>query len=429
MLPHYAQLFVLFFLLPNAVRSKTYPIRCDAPPGWLLVDLLHEKLSNSPESLALQPSEHSELFTIRNTSIVSNAGLSGHCGQRLLLDVLATQEPYKRIVTVETLVQDRNATRFATDVYEATVDGRAAANTLFLPRIALASAAPADVYFRLISSVHDLFYLLNVREHGESFAKLYLSRRPFPLDTLKEFFVGAFDRRTQERLATAKVVVRIAQPERPPPVFENATYVTEKRRIQAHQTLFRVKARTSVGVPTYRIEPESVPFDVAPLRGDVFALQNLESGRYEFDVVAIDSRAQEGRAPVSIVVGASALAKFTKRPQSSSPALHYDRRWQSLNRQRQSDQRTVTGGGRSIRMVRRDRATDLLLALREDHTLGFLDSRIELGPEERIIGVPLVEKYLTVHPNGSIELTRPLNFEADSELKTIIVVEAPIRNK
>ncbi|KAH7697818.1 hypothetical protein AAVH_35095, partial [Aphelenchoides avenae] len=184
---------------------------------------------------------------------------------------------------------------------------------------------------------------------------------------------------------------------------------------------------TSVGVPTYRIEPESVPFDVAPLRGDVFALQNLESGRYEFDVVAIDSRAQEGRAPVSIVVGASALAKFTKRPQSSSPALHYDRRWQSLNRQRQSDQRTVTGGGRSIRMVRRDRATDLLLALREDHTLGFLDSRIELGPEERIIGVPLVEKYLTVHPNGSIELTRPLNFEADSELKTIIVVEAPIR--
>lgn len=42
----------------------------------------------------------------------------------------------------------------------------------------------------------------------------------------------------------------------------------------------------------YRIEPETHPFDIAPLYGDVFAKRPLSNGRYVFEVVAIDSLAQ-----------------------------------------------------------------------------------------------------------------------------------------
>lgn len=42
----------------------------------------------------------------------------------------------------------------------------------------------------------------------------------------------------------------------------------------------------------YRIEPENVPFDVTPFSGDVFSRYGVPNGRYFFDVIATDSRAQ-----------------------------------------------------------------------------------------------------------------------------------------
>lgn len=44
----------------------------------------------------------------------------------------------------------------------------------------------------------------------------------------------------------------------------------------------------------YRIEPETVPFDIAPFSGDLFAQQNIKQGRYEFEVIAEDSDRQVG---------------------------------------------------------------------------------------------------------------------------------------
>jgi hypothetical protein len=42
----------------------------------------------------------------------------------------------------------------------------------------------------------------------------------------------------------------------------------------------------------YRLEPESVPFDISPFAGDIFAQESLKNGRYEFEVVAEDSDQQ-----------------------------------------------------------------------------------------------------------------------------------------
>lgn len=55
----------------------------------------------------------------------------------------------------------------------------------------------------------------------------------------------------------------------------------------------------------YRIEPETAPFDIGPLYGDIFAKNSLSNGRYVFEVVAIDSLAQ-----VSLLLN---LNKFCRR--------------------------------------------------------------------------------------------------------------------
>jgi hypothetical protein len=53
--------------------------------------------------------------------------------------------------------------------------------------------------------------------------------------------------------------------------------------------LFRTSRGSS---PIYRIEPETAPFDVAPLFGYIFAKNRLWAGQYSFMVVAIDSAGQ-----------------------------------------------------------------------------------------------------------------------------------------
>ena len=50
--------------------------------------------------------------------------------------------------------------------------------------------------------------------------------------------------------------------------------------------------RTTRGAVVYRLEPESVPFDVAPFSGDVFSQQHISQGRFIFEVVAKDAIGQ-----------------------------------------------------------------------------------------------------------------------------------------
>jgi hypothetical protein len=37
------------------------------------------------------------------------------------------------------------------------------------------------------------------------------------------------------------------------------------------------------------LDPENVPFDISPLLGDLFAQQTINSGHFQFNVVAMDS--------------------------------------------------------------------------------------------------------------------------------------------
>lgn len=49
-------------------------------------------------------------------------------------------------------------------------------------------------------------------------------------------------------------------------------------------SLFRI----SNGIANYYVEPETVPFDITPMFGDIFAQRNLPNGHYLFNIVAID---------------------------------------------------------------------------------------------------------------------------------------------
>ncbi|VDM50777.1 unnamed protein product [Toxocara canis] len=168
--------------------------------------------------------------------------------------------------------------------------------------------------------------------------------------------------------------------------------------------VFAKMIRATKGAVVYRVEPEAVPFDVSPFSGDIFSRSGVPNGRYDFDVVATDRLGQEARTSVKVIV------EGTNNRQILKKTIH--------------QQVGVFTGKRHMRR-RRDLGNDVVLALPEDHRLGMLNERIPLGGGERVTLAPIVKEYVTVHPNGSLELTKQLNFELQNEIHFSVQIDGP----
>lgn len=64
------------------------------------------------------------------------------------------------------------------------------------------------------------------------------------------------------------------------------------------------------------------------------------------------------------------------------------------------------------------------VSLPENTKLGLVaGKKIPLNPAEEIQSSPSDSKHFHIHPNGSLELTKELNFEAEPQLQFSVVVE------
>ena len=158
-------------------------------------------------------------------------------------------------------------------------------------------------------------------------------------------------------------------------------------------------SRSSRGTPIYRIEPESSDFDITPITGDIFPSGTLKNGRHEFHVVAKDALGQEGKAKIVITLGSQMGSNYGFKAK------------------------------RRGRNVKRDRATDIVIALKEDHPLGLLSTQVALFSDEIIDLAPIDSDYLKIHENGSVELTRELNFETENEIKVNVPISGPFNSE
>uniref|UniRef100_A0A915E4Z3 Cadherin domain-containing protein n=1 Tax=Ditylenchus dipsaci TaxID=166011 RepID=A0A915E4Z3_9BILA len=426
-----------------------FPVRKDAPAGWLVADLLHEGLCTEAEQLSLQPSSYnaelSMWFEVRNHSIytsTSGNGLSAIEAPRLfLLEILASKPPsFKRIIMVQVEVQAGSSPKFLLSTYSASLDAEAISDSKvqlnFSQTISLGTHSSSDIIYEIVSlpegSAKDLFQMMSSRDETthKQIAKLFVVRKLHTWEKFSQpvkFYIGATDKRLQKRVASTRIEVTIKQAMQPPPAFERSRIVMERPLVQAHKTLLRVIAKTAKGVPMYHVEPESSPFDVAPLFGDVFSKTHLPSGHYIFDVVAIDSMAQEGRTTIDLTISS----------QTNSPRSGQQQRAKQRNLAPLDKDRNFIGqrSARWARKSRRDRGEDLLLLLREDHPLGFLKQRIPLHSDERISkpsSSPSASPdpdFLAVHKNGSIELLKALNYERESHFQLTVQVDGMFKSR
>uniref|UniRef100_A0A7E4VRE3 Secreted protein n=2 Tax=Panagrellus redivivus TaxID=6233 RepID=A0A7E4VRE3_PANRE len=388
----------LLLSLSIATASKVFPVNSKAPTGWFVADLAYDGICTQHETLTVQSSLNSNYFAIENHTVVTRQPLERIAGQQVLLSILAVRAPFDRILTLTVDVQDeKKSPNFHIDVYETSIDSATPPTTeLFFPqRVALIDNPSNEIYFGPVSD-NNIVTFVNSKEYGRgSFTRLFLSRHALPNERQKVVWIGAHDRKQNRRIAVAKVVINITNVKIPPPQFELSVYEFDQKSVQSQATLLRITAKTARGAPVYRLEPESSQFDISPFTGDIFATRPLNSGRYELIVIAIDSLGQESAAKVKINLGSS--QKFRRN--------------------------------RALAIAKRDRASDVALVLRENHPKGILKQSVLLFADERVDPAPVKSEFLTIHANGSIELTKPLNYESVNEARVIVPISGEKNRK
>uniref|UniRef100_A0A915AWG2 Cadherin domain-containing protein n=1 Tax=Parascaris univalens TaxID=6257 RepID=A0A915AWG2_PARUN len=304
----------------------------------------------------------------------------------------------------------RNASRFLLDIYVAHIssDTKPESEIHFEQNIALHYGNNhADIHYALLSAPPNrtAFTLINRKRIDGNIAQLYLTRRLTITDISKQsFYIGAIDKHTQRSIASARIDIYVDETQHEPPKFEASRYFTSRSIVVPHASVLRVTARAAEGAVVYRVEPETIPFDVSPFSGDVFSRRGLANGQYAFDVVATDHLGQEARTSVKVVVeGVNDRLKTTKKTHQLSEAFQNKR--QARNR--------------------RDLGNDIVISIPEDHRLGLLSEHIRLARNERVTLAPIIKEYVTIYSNGSIELTKALNFEVNNDIRFSVQVDGP----
>ncbi|MCP9264161.1 Cadherin domain protein [Dirofilaria immitis] len=347
------------------LEPKIFIVRSNAPIGWLISDLVEDGYSTGHDHFSLPISNQSHYFQIINNRLCTKNSIN-HLKGRSMAIVVETTAP-KRMFVINVNIAANSTPSFSADIYNITLRND----------ITLESVIPFETEIMV--------------------ANLYVSGRLRPTDdTFQSFYIGALDRLNLIRLAVARIDINFEQHPMNVPKFNNRHYFRQMEKLEPNATVLRVAAKTSKGAVVYRIEPENAPFDVTPFSGDIFSRYGIPDGKYVFDVVATDSFAQEARANVQILVG----SRIDPKRQFKTVKTRYFHH----------------------RRSRRDFGNVIVLTLKENHPIGLLDKKINLGPDENVVFAPATTDYLKIHSNGLIELIKPLNYEFETSHQAAVQI-------
>uniref|UniRef100_A0A914X8T4 Cadherin domain-containing protein n=1 Tax=Plectus sambesii TaxID=2011161 RepID=A0A914X8T4_9BILA len=370
----------------------------DAPVGTIVLDLMRRSDTVPQHSVvSLDTSDYSHLFRLNDKrQIVTRASISRLLDSIVTLDVLVGEGSFERVIPFAVHIVARPTVHFTRSVFNGSVASDAAVNSqvIFDQRISAHTIGSSNVRYAIVSgNTHGLFKLVTKHDpYQDTYALLFVASPLVDASGVHELRIKAVNENSREQFATALLRVTVDERMQQPPVFTAQRYVVSVPRLAPQTTVVRVSATTTNGAVMYRLEPEDIPFDVTPWSGDIFSTQLIQPGRYAFKAVAIDSIGQTTFVSVKIIVEGE-IDPLAKKPRSAT------------------------------RRVRRDLGSDMVITLREDTPLGFLQDHIDLLFSERIRGAPVVKNFVTVHSNGSIELTKPLNYEDINPVEVTVFVE------
>ncbi|KAK6054080.1 hypothetical protein COOONC_08415, partial [Cooperia oncophora] len=147
--------------------------------------------------------------------------------------------------------------------------------------------------------------------------------------------------------------------------------------------------RAPKSIVTYQLADENSHFDVSPFSGDIFSKSSVPPGKHELVVIAKNSIGQESTATVTVVV---------------------------------KDEKAVREVNGSTNRLRRQLSEPVVVKLKENSVADF-PKRIPLYAGEVIAAAPIVREHVTVLPDGTVKVTKPLNFEKTRHLSESVQID------
>ncbi|VDL70865.1 unnamed protein product [Nippostrongylus brasiliensis] len=371
-----------------------FPLRRDAPVGWLVADLRQSLLAADDEQLRLLPSPHHRRFLVNDLGQVVTVGDPPPAGTRFPLYIVAKRSKFQRVLSIYVEVVERPF-KFFLDHYKTVIASNAESGTqlLFSSALAIKGTPPEGhrVRFAPISSIAGFPLKIISREDpkGQGFAQIELSGRP-SADGPMEFYLGAFDLNGVQ-LANCKITVVVQEVGAEPPKFDASHYFTSLSKLDAYKNVMRVHARAPKSTITYHLSEENAAFDIAPFSGDIFTTSAVPPGKYELLVVAKNKIGQESSATVTVLVE-------DEKKNVTSPPIR----------------------------LRRHLSDPIVIRVKENELKDF-PKLIPLFAGEDIVDAPIVREHLTVLGDGTVKVTKPINYETTRHLSVTVQIDGKRR--
>ncbi|EPB72825.1 cadherin domain protein [Ancylostoma ceylanicum] len=371
----------------------TFIVRRDAAVGWLVTDFRHSLLAADDEILSILPSPHFRHFDINDLGqLITTRPLPKNI-TRIPIYIMATQDTFQRVISVHVEITD-SPTKFLLDHYQTTICEKTENGSLLLfsrPFAIKGLPAAHTVRFAPITSIEGFPVTIISREDpkGRGFALIQLSdelenRGPERMD----FYLGAFNE-FGKVIATCRVTILVQEAALEPPKFDASRYFTSLAELRSQATVMRVNARTTKGTVEYSLHHgKPSPFDIVPFSGEIFTTSDVPPGKYDMEVVARNSIGQESTASVTVLVE-------NKKDQLSSKS------------------------GR----LRRELSDPVVIVVKENAKEVF-KKRIPLANGEQIVAAPIVREHFSILADGTVTVTKPLNYEKTRELSETIEIDA-----
>uniref|UniRef100_A0A0K0E875 Cadherin n=2 Tax=Strongyloides stercoralis TaxID=6248 RepID=A0A0K0E875_STRER len=441
----YITFLLIIFNLSKLLSLKYYYINSKDPINVLVVDFIYDKIitpyEKVKEDLVVRDNQFYEYFKIINNSLYLNKSVESLIGNDFQLDFIAIRYPFQRIISIGILIEDSTKfKKFSLPIYQTTIrsdvepESEITFNGNDIKIINQKNNNNGIDYLPISGPESHLFILLTKEDKNENYCMLYVKKR---LDLILKnnnlnektfsFWVGAFDRKSRKRIGSTKVEIKVISVIKNPPIFDNPDgYYFKLTNVTPFNNIFRVKAHSYNDITTFYIEPDYVPFDISPWAGDVYGTKILSPDIYLFNIVGRDALGQESRIPIKIEIESPSNSNnipFNVIGQTILPKKLKNNEYVSRNKDKHTSKFI------SQSKSRRELGNDIYFQLKESQQLGFLNRTITLYPSEGITLGPLTGKYLTIHLNGSIELTKPLNFEEDEEIIMAVQIGSPFKRR
>ncbi|CAI4221235.1 unnamed protein product [Auanema sp. JU1783] len=379
--------FLLLFILQTSfaysnphTQKLSFVINEDVPSGWLLADMEDYGIGKI-DSLVFQSNGY-PITLNTNYQLVTTAPIKGYSGDTF--STFVTDVTNDRVWEFHIFITSRQL-GCTHNTYNITVPYSTAQTITVRNPVNVLGKGPGSLKFKVLRTAPGQQTIkVSTSDPNQITINTTVSR--LFSKTSHEVFIGVYDRKNSNvhPIAICQIALNFEQTER---FFEKTSFILNVHKKGSKSSFVHLQKMVQIPTQwTFVVEPisKNITFDGSTLT----VPGSLPSGHHDFHIILYNRMDKIDEC--FVVMTTTEEAVFSKR------------------------------GSRNAK-------EDITWSVKENSAPRILEKKIRLNKGETIVNAPIVSEFLTIHNDGSVELTKRLNYEEVSELVKNIEIEGTRR--